>query len=252
VRKRTADSPTVTDLKVRDVRHCGSHETRHAGVVLDIALPGHGANPQSTVRNGYPAKLSNPLQVDDVAWADNPHREQWHQALTTGQGFGLVAQLRHQLQGFVQSLRSVVLKRWWLQGPNSPSSWDGRRNPSAATLDVIRIVQSRPSLTLGKESISHDAVCPRALIRITVPRAGGHIGEPRCSSFHWVLEGTSEGWSRVRGAPRALSHRTPLKFRLMRHPPVPMHYEIELFGRNGALWDNSDALPGFTTSLARG
>jgi hypothetical protein len=102
VRQRTADGSTVPDLKMPDVRDRGSDQGRHAGVMLYVALPCHGADAQSRIRFRYLAQLGDPLQIDYVARSSNPHREKWYQALSARQRFGLIAQLSHHLQGLAK------------------------------------------------------------------------------------------------------------------------------------------------------
>jgi hypothetical protein len=40
-------------------------------------------------------QLGNPIQVHDVARPNKSHREEWNQALTTGEELGLVTVLGH-------------------------------------------------------------------------------------------------------------------------------------------------------------
>ena len=61
-----------------DVRDRGPDQARHAGVVLEVALPCHGPDAHAPGRHRYPLELGNPMQVHDVARPNTSHRQQWN------------------------------------------------------------------------------------------------------------------------------------------------------------------------------
>jgi hypothetical protein len=79
----------------------------------------HGTDPHPPIRHRYLLELGNPMQVHDMARPNTSHRQQWNQALTAGQGSGLVAVLGHEPQGLLEHFWPVVLERWQLQ-PRGP------------------------------------------------------------------------------------------------------------------------------------
>jgi hypothetical protein len=60
-------------------------------------------------------QLGNPVQVHDVTRPNKSHREEWNQALATGEGPGLIPVLGHDCQRLLKRFWPVVLESWRLQ-----------------------------------------------------------------------------------------------------------------------------------------
>jgi hypothetical protein len=134
-----AHGSAVADLEMPDVRDRGPDQARHAGVVLEVALACHGTNAHAPVRDRYLLQFGNPMQVHDVARPNTSHRQEWNQALATGEGLGLVAVLGHEPQRLLKHRWPVVLERWRLQCRGPP-----------LVITVVRWILPQPAHKAGR------------------------------------------------------------------------------------------------------
>ena len=83
----------------------------HGRIVLGRGLPGHCADREVAVLALDAGQLADPVEVDDVREAGEPHRQQGHEALPAREDLGVIAVLSEQRRDVGHRLGGVVFER---------------------------------------------------------------------------------------------------------------------------------------------
>ena len=108
----SADGAAIARLPVADEGQRLAHEgTTFANqtATLELALAGHGADPDAAVHFVYERQIRNTVQIDDVIRKHEAHVQHGDQGLTARQHLRIL-EARQQLAGFADLARLVVLK----------------------------------------------------------------------------------------------------------------------------------------------
>ena len=111
--ERPADRAAVADLEVPDQRDGAGqerHEPSDIGIVLDRGLGRGGTDPHGPVAFVDAPKFLDTAQVDDVPEHGKAHRQQWDEALATGQDLDVV-EIGQQLEDAVDRVGRVIVER---------------------------------------------------------------------------------------------------------------------------------------------
>ena len=125
----SSERAAVADLEVPDQRRRAGeegHPRGHLGVVLDRRVDRRRADHDRVAVGVDPAELVDAADVDEVVEVGEPERDHRHEALTSGEHLGAVAELREQRDGFVDALGGVIVERRGLHRRPARSSITAR------------------------------------------------------------------------------------------------------------------------------
>jgi hypothetical protein len=94
VRKISADSTAISDLRVRDMGQCFADQGKQACkrcIALQRPVPRQGADPGRRGRRTNAGKIPDLVDVDQDSGSGQAKIHRWYQALSAGQKFRVVA-----------------------------------------------------------------------------------------------------------------------------------------------------------------
>ena len=111
MRQTAADRAAISILNVADETGGITQQrpaARNLRRALELPLAGGGAKAQDTVFGLCVIQLANTVQVDQMSRPNQTKIHQWHQALPACERAGLLAELEHEIQSFVEA-RGIVI-----------------------------------------------------------------------------------------------------------------------------------------------